>query len=286
MTAPDVVDVCAGIGGWDLALARRGLSSSGVELAKHPRATRELNGLATCWDDVETLAAAPAAVPAPRLGLVGSPPCQPFSQANGAALGLADPRASVGLAIATLAEAWRPAFVCLEQVRRAAPLFDLIAERLRALGYTVDSRVVSAADHGLPQDRKRLLLAARLDGAPIAWPAPSHAGRHVTLAAALPDRELPAWAHRRPAPTVVGSFCPEVLAEPRYRGPGDVPRQKDPNGVVVDESERLLLQGFPEGWRLAGGKTARGLQLGNAVPPLLAGVALDAAGVVDLAAAA
>ena len=102
----------------------------------------------------------------------------------------------------------------------------------------------------------------------------------VTLAEALPHRDdLPPWAHRHPATTIVGSFEPDKVAPPTYRKPGDGPRQHQPGTVSLTLDERLLVQGFPTGWHTAGPATARGLQVGNAIPPTLAEVALDAAGI-------
>jgi hypothetical protein len=52
---------------------------------------------------------------------------------------------------------------------------------------------------------------------------------------------------------------------------------------VTSIEERLRIQGFPEGWKVAGPPTAQGLQVGNAIPPTLARVALVAAlDVVDV----
>lgn len=46
---------------------------------------------------------------------------------------------------------------------------------LRRLGYTVQWRILVAADYGAPTTRRRLFLIARCDGLPITWPAPTHA---------------------------------------------------------------------------------------------------------------
>ena len=294
---PYVLDYCAGIGGWHHALRRRGLEGAGVERDEHAHTARVANGLLTVWRDLTTLPA--ALIRTPWRGVVGSFPCQPFSQGNYAALAnpLEDPRARLmHVGLEHLLEG-RPPFVCLENVGRAAWLMEELATALRAVGYSADVRVVNAADHGLPQARKRALLVARADGLPVAWPAPTHVDQRtkaaqaealledgrkpwVTLAEALPHRDdLPPWAHRHPATTIVGSFEPDKVAPPTYRKPGDGPRQHQPGTVSLTLDERLLVQGFPTGWHTAGPATARGLQVGNAIPPTLAEVALDAAGI-------
>jgi DNA (cytosine-5)-methyltransferase 1 len=45
---------------------------------------------------------------------------------------------------------------------------------LKSLGYTVDHRVLNAADYGDPTTRKRLFIIARRGGKPIVWPEPTH----------------------------------------------------------------------------------------------------------------
>jgi len=278
----DVLDYCAGIGGWDVALRERNLRGQGIENAKHPRAARELNGLETVWGDLTTVPM--TLLDQPLAGIVGSFPCQPFSQnikGQKAADMLLDPRAKlmyVGLGHLLYA---RPPFICLENVPRARVLMQVLADALIGVGYSAEVRVINAADYGLPQARKRALLVARKDGLPIAWPEPTHVGAHVTMSEALGrmfegERE---WGNRLPSVAVVGTFKPEMHAPPKYRGFGSHSRQNDPGAIECSIEERLLLQGFPAGWKLAGPKTAQDLQVGNAIPPTLARVALTAAGV-------
>lgn len=45
---------------------------------------------------------------------------------------------------------------------------------LEALGYVVETRVLCAADYGVPTTRTRLFMVARCDGVPIQWPTPTH----------------------------------------------------------------------------------------------------------------
>ena len=85
------------------------------------------------------------------------------------------------------------------------------------------------------------------------------------------------WVKTRPATTIVGSFEPDVVAPPTFRGPGDGPRQNQPGAVKITEAEALTLQSFPPDWPVQGPKTARFLQIGNAVPPRLAEHVLRAA---------
>lgn len=108
---------------------------------------------------------------------------------------------------------------------------------------------------------------------------PCHHAAGEQLAGAV-DPLVPAWPYARPATTVVGSFRPDVVAGPGWRGPGDGPRQNAPGAVKVTIEEALTLQSFPPDFPLVGSKTSRFRQVGNAIPPLLAAAVLrEAAGV-------
>ena len=272
-----IVDLFAGIGGWEIVLRERGLDATGYEFNKHAVATREAAGLATVAGDL-TQAEVPEGGP---IGIVGSPPRQAFSQATFGD-GVADPRGALVYEVLR----WvgpNTRFVCLENVRGARAQFQTIAALLERQGFSTLVEVVDASEYGLPQARKRCLLMASRDVAPT-LPRPTRVegsmAPPVTLAQALSWRQdLPRWAKRRPSTTVVGSFRPEVIAAPGWRKKGDKPRQDTPDSVVTSLAERLVLQGFPPDWPVQGPKTAQGLQVGNAIPPTLARVALDAVGV-------
>lgn len=78
----------------------------------------------------------------------------------------------------------------------------------------------------------------------------------------------PAWAFKRPATTVVGSFAPDVISAPGYRT--TVSRQNAADSIRVSVSEAGVLQSFPADYPWQGSKTKQYEQVGNAVPPLLA----------------
>lgn len=120
-----------------------------------------------------------------------SPDCKHFSKAKG---GKPVSKKIRGLAWVAVrwAAAVRPRVICLENVEefqgwgpvlydgrpcpeRKGKTFRAFVRKLERLGYEVDWRQLRACDFGAPTTRKRLFLIARCDGAPIAWPKPTHA---------------------------------------------------------------------------------------------------------------
>lgn len=61
-------------------------------------------------------------------------------------------------------------------------------DMLRAMGYTVDARVLNAADYGAATTRRRLFILARKGNRPLRWPEPSHAPAGMLLPGCQPWR--------------------------------------------------------------------------------------------------
>lgn len=78
------------------------------------------------------------------------------------------------------------------------------------------------------------------------------------------------WAWERPSTTIDGSFDPETVAAPGWRGPGDGPRQNAPGSVRITLEDALTLQSFDPAYPVQGPKSATFRQIGDAMPPLLA----------------
>jgi DNA (cytosine-5)-methyltransferase 1 len=110
--------------------------------------------------------------------LVGGPPCQPFSIV-GKRRGTQDERAGLILDFTRLARELRPQAIFFENVPNLVKinrgsLLDELASGLEDLGYTVCAEVVAAADFGVPQVRRRLLLVAARGVDSIQLAQPSH----------------------------------------------------------------------------------------------------------------
>lgn len=127
--------------------------------------------------------------------LVGGPPCPPYSKSRfyrrDMPRALADPLGMETLTgyLKVLHRVHPRAFV-LENVAGMAygvhrEALDAVVETGNNLGYTVDWRVLNAADYGVPQIRQRLFVVGVRDGV-FDWPVPTHSkeptdsGSHVT----------------------------------------------------------------------------------------------------------
>lgn len=126
----------------------------------------------------------------------GGPPCQPFSS-GGQQLAANDERDMIPAFVKAIALI-RPSAFFMENVPglvtgdRRDYFLKLLAQ-YRKLGFKVAWKVVSAADYGVPQKRRRLFVVG-LRGREFSFPEPSHGpGRrfpHVTVRDALPDHPV------------------------------------------------------------------------------------------------
>lgn len=285
MSGYSIVDLFAGPGGWELALKRLAPwyydNTLGIEYDNWTVATRLAAGHKTLQADVSKVD--PFDYEG-LWGLIASPPCRDFSQANPKQLGLNGDSGRLTEQVIRWADALRPEWIACEQVRKVLPIWEQYGEWLRQHGYSVWTGVLNAADYGVAQTRKRaILIASRRRH--VSRPEPLFAEKGATdgmlpfpwrtMAAALPHRtDLPAWCHQRPSTTVVGSFKPEVQAAPGYRKKGDTSRQNTPGSVILSHAERLTLQSFPADYPVQGPKTAKDRQIGDVIPATLAAFVL------------
>jgi DNA (cytosine-5)-methyltransferase 1 len=112
-----------------------------------------------------------------------------------------------------------PEHIMLEQVPAALPIWEKIAELLKALGYGVWTGNVQAEQFGVPQTRKRAILLATKHADEVAAPVPTHSKYHNRTPARLDEGVLP-WISMAEA---LGWGIEEVVGFPRkYDGRGDV----------------------------------------------------------------
>lgn len=184
------IGLFSGAGGADLGVERAGFRHLlAVEMDKSAVATHRayFNGKVFEGRCEDALAALRAKYPTwADTGkgdvalLHGGPPCQGFSQA-GAGAGEYDPRDGFPHFLAWVRYVKPRAFL-IENVKglttkKHRPYLDRVLADLRDCGYTVDWRVLNAADFGVAQRRERILIVGFREAEAAAayrWPEPTH----------------------------------------------------------------------------------------------------------------
>jgi DNA (cytosine-5)-methyltransferase 1 len=318
----------SGAGGMDIGLEAAGFDPIAcLEFDQDARATLSLNR--PLWNvlsngDVvrgsETIRPKDFGLEPGELDLIsGGPPCQPFSVAGQWAQqgrrGMADSRAETVHALLRYVAAFRPRSIMLENVHGfvSGPNSALpaITEGLRQINqdhgtsYLATWKLLNAADFGVPQNRRRVILVAFRDDDELAWPAATHAGNPVTVGEALQN------AIQGDAPPATGKWAellPSIPPGQNYQwltskgggeqlfgyrtkfwnfllklnpsapswtlsaspGPSTGPFHWENRPLIAREMMRI--QTIPDEWELAGDTRTQTRLAGNATPALLAEV--------------
>ena len=319
----------SGIGGLDLGLEHAGFSTVGT-IEADPAARRALalnRPRLPCLEPHDISKVARARLPS-DLGinagdlalLAAGPPCQPFSKAaqwsHNGALGLdADDARSCLHGLVALLERFLPHALLIENVPGFArgelsALSALRAEledvnRRNGTSYRPTSRVIDAAEYGVPQHRRRAIVIALRNGEEPSWPAPTHgshpvrawdalaevhpeivpaaSGRFAGLLPSVPEGEnYQYFTERGEGPSLFGyrrrfwSFLLKLAkAQPAWTVPANPGPSTGPfhwESRPLAPEEVLRLQTFPASWKLEGPYRVQIRQAGNATPPLLAEV--------------
>jgi DNA (cytosine-5)-methyltransferase 1 len=166
----------SGTGGLELGFQRAGFEIVwSNEIDTHAHKTYAANFNAKHLDTRSIWDVDPAEIPDHDV-FVGGFPCQPFSQA-GVKLGFADKRGTLFEAIANILSVKRPSGFLLENVKGlvghdGGRTLRIIKETMEEVGYTVNLKVLNAAEYGnTPQGRERIYLVGFLGSeSPFAWP--------------------------------------------------------------------------------------------------------------------
>jgi DNA (cytosine-5)-methyltransferase 1 len=111
--------------------------------------------------------------------LIGCPPCQGFSRMRNGA-GADDERNNLVVTYLEFVDFFRPRFGVFENVPgllntdHGAHFYQVLYDGLRTLGYGVTQRTVQAADYGVPQLRRRVIVTIGRHGEVPAFPWPTH----------------------------------------------------------------------------------------------------------------
>ncbi|WP_154675485.1 DNA cytosine methyltransferase [Parafrankia elaeagni] len=334
-----VVDLFAGCGGGSMGFRKAGFAPvAAVEIDDLAAAAYEANlGLRPIVRDIRDVSLddlrAAGVVPGELTLLFGCPPCQSFTVLRRGQDASAYDRRRNDLIYEYLrmVRELRPRHLAFENVPglvtgRWSSYFEVFRKMLADLEYKAVSHVVDAADYGVPQRRKRVLVVASRVAEPQLPPATHHApdalpmpGQrlHLTVREAIgalrplasgqrdPDdrfhvarrhseialrrlRAVPEGGGRADLPDdlvlachrdhqghydIYGRMWWNQVAPTLTSGCTNVTRGRfahPEQDRAITLREAMLLQTFPSDAQLAGGVEAMALQVGNAVPSLLA----------------
>ncbi|HEY7449015.1 MAG TPA: DNA cytosine methyltransferase [Vicinamibacterales bacterium] len=226
------VDLFAGAGGLSLGARRAGFQVPvAVEIDKRITPTYRKNhpDAVVLEKDVRQLTGAELAraVPGGHIDLLmGCAPCQGFCSLT-IKNELKDPRNGLVKEMARLVEETLPTAVVMENVSglalRGGRLLSAFIRRLKKTGYVTAWWNVQMADHGVPQNRRRLVLLAGR-GFAIDLPAPTHARiagggrrRWRTLHQAIYGEKAPKRLGITPARAANWHVVRDLLPETRAR---------------------------------------------------------------------
>lgn len=230
--------------------------------------------------------------------IIGGFPCQGFSVAN-TKRHEGDERNALYKQLIRIIDAKKPKFFLAENVKGLTNLaggkvFEMILNDFTDLGYVVKSKVLNAADYGVPQTRQRVIIVGVRNDLNFTYefPTPTHdrnakEGRlpWVTVTQALTDipdpdlpNDLPNHVYSKYKLNFNGYIGHREL-NPDMPAPTVTARGDNRGGVVIlphPNAQRRMscrelaaIQSFPLDYVFSGNSSSVYRQIGNAVPPLL-----------------
>jgi DNA (cytosine-5)-methyltransferase 1 len=135
--------------------------------------------------------------------IIGCPPCQGFTKMRRRP-DLKDPRNELVETFTELTKSFLPEYIVFENVPQIqrSHYYQKLIECLKECGYKFESKVMNAADYGVPQRRKRLILVASRNGKPS---LPKPIQRRVSVREAIGD--LPPLRAGEAHPTIPNHMC-------------------------------------------------------------------------------
>ena len=231
--------------------------------------------------------------------LSGGFPCQGFSMSGSRIV--EDKRNSLYKDMLEIIEELQPEFIVAENVKGLRSMLkgkveDKIKADIRKLGYVVNVTVLNSADYYVPQKRERVIFIANRIGKKNYHPAPLlESDSYITTKEAIGDlvklKDNPKFNHvrtkhtddmkERLAKVPEGKSLYDKYSDSWKKCPWNEASctiKENHGGVnihpieprVITVREMARLQSFPDSFIFKGTKSKQMVQIGNAVPPLLA----------------
>jgi DNA (cytosine-5)-methyltransferase 1 len=240
-------------------------------------------------------------LPAHDVGLM-SPECKGHTEARGRDKKHHDASRSTAWAVIDCAEAQRAPFMVIENVAEFLDweLYPAWKSALETLGYSVAPHVIDAADHGVPQHRRRVFIVCARSKSPLVLNLPRRS--HVPFSSIMEQDNSDTWTSVSELCTATRSRIERGLRTyrtgrflVRYNGsavgglPIDVPigtltcvdrfsivdaDTRKARILTVNEFKRAM--GFPADYIMPANKKDAKTMLGNAVCPQVATDILNA----------
>lgn len=231
--------------------------------------------------------------------LSGGFPCQGFSMSGNRVV--EDPRNSLYKDMLEIIKELQPEFIVAENVKGLRSMLkgkveDKIRADIENLGYKVNVTVLNSADYYVPQKRERIIFIANRIGKKNYHPAPIlESDSYITTREAIEDlvklKDNPKFNHvrtkhsnemkERLAKVPEGKSLYDKYSDSWKKCPWNEASctiKENHGGVnihpieprVITVREMARLQSFPDDFIFKGTKSKQMVQIGNAVPPLLA----------------
>jgi len=248
----------SGAGGLDLGVMQAGFNILAcIEIDPHCCETLRAAAMRERWKtrviegdiravDPETLMGELSLKPGEIDLLCGGSPCQAFSQIGKRGF-LDDERGLLLFEFIRFAEVFRPKAILIEQVKgllnapdqagKRGGVYNMLVEKLKALGHEPRMRVIKAAQYGVPQMRERVFIVSTEAKARFEFPEPTHGDKKQQAQTLFPL--LPY--------TTAG----EVLQGLEKPLPDSENQPEDSHMDVTPKGDRYRIHGVPEGSHLA-----------------------------------
>ena len=239
------------------------------------------------------------AVPACDI-LTGGFPCQSFSTVNPTKDPF-DDRANLYKQMVRIVSAKQPKVFIAENVKgfmilHTGKIFAKVVKAFEDAGYKVYSKLINAADYGVPQKRERVIIVGIRNDiynqlGEYSFPLPTNEGKWVPLSVAVPELAIDNQRYYFSEKAVQGMKnaknnmkrgLAQNLDEPCLTVTSHLAKvslnSRDPV-ILVDPARELYrrftpreaarIQSFPDSFEFAGSEACAYRQIGNAIPPVM-----------------